>query len=91
MSAAPSGSEVVALCRAQLAALMGGQSDPFGAVWDSEMTPEERHFWTRAAGLKQWALSYMTRTWAEIGASNRVVIKLALRRAAARAKALGVE
>lgn len=85
---ATTGAEAVALCRAQIAAIIGGQADAFGAAWDRDMTGDERAFWCRASGLGGYAWAYASRMWADIDPTNRMKIKNGVRRVAGRAALL---
>lgn len=80
--------EVVALCRAQLNAIVGGRLDPFGAAWDSDMSGDERQFWCRASGLGGYGWAYAGRAWSEIGATHQAMLKAGVRKIAGRAALL---
>lgn len=87
MSASNS-AEVVALCRAQIAAIVGGAADPFGRAWDTEMGGEERQFWCRAAGLGGYGWAYAGREWGQIGGTHQAMLKAGVRKIAGRAALL---
>ncbi len=80
MSAA-GGAGVVRLKLVELRAVLGGERDPFGNVWDFQATKKDRALLLMMAGKNSVDAGWLSgRAWADLSAENRGNIQAGLRR-----------
>lgn len=65
----------------ELRAVLGGERDPFGNVWDFKATKKDRALLLMMAGKNSVDAGWLSgRAWSDLSAENRGNIKAGLRR-----------